>query len=131
MGVLITGKPGIGKSNLAVNLLNRGHRLISDDATDIYLQQRHLLARCPPTIRGQLWLRNAGMLDATLIWGHTSIKVQQRLDLIVYLLDNLDDLAQEKISTQTIFSMSIPRIISIAKQSSRASHIEDLCSKKN
>jgi len=53
-GILITGKPGAGKSSLAFDLLTQGHQLISDDLTTLTCQDDTLIASCPPKIKNLL-----------------------------------------------------------------------------
>jgi hypothetical protein len=62
-GVLIGGRSGSGKSDLALRLIDRGAQLVSDDYTDLRLIDGRLVARAPPTIAGRLEIRGIGMVE--------------------------------------------------------------------
>ncbi len=112
-GILITGQPGIGKSLLAYRLLDRGHQLISDDATDIFFSSQFLIARCPPTISNWLWINTRGLIVVTKCWGKKSLKVEQHLDLILHLQKE-SNLVKGKFklyrTDQNIFGITVPKI---------------------
>jgi len=106
IGVLITGQPGTGKSTLAFTLLNKQQQLISDDATDVYRYDSTLITRCPPAIQNKLWINGFGLIDAKKHWGTHSIKMAQRLELIIALCD--DD--SQQTDSETILGITIPKI---------------------
>lgn len=86
LGVLIAGASGVGKSELALELLGRGHRLIADDAAEFTLDASgHPLGRCPPLLAGYIEVRGLGILSARRMFGEASIAAQCRLDLILRL----------------------------------------------
>ena len=62
-GVLIAGRPGAGKSDLALRLIDRGAALVSDDYTELRLSAGRLLARAPATIAGRMEVRGIGVID--------------------------------------------------------------------
>ncbi len=85
-GVLIRGPSHIGKSELALDLINRGHRLIADDAPEIMrLGPNHLEGTCPELLRGFLEVRGLGVLNIPAMFGNNAIKQSKRLTLIVEL----------------------------------------------
>jgi HPr kinase/phosphorylase len=86
IGVLITGEPGSGKSELALELVTRGHRLVADDATDFTLIAPDVIdGACPPLLRDLLEVRGLGVLNVREMFGHTAVKPSKYLRLIVHL----------------------------------------------
>ncbi len=87
-GVLITGESSIGKSELALELLTRGHRLIADDATEFSRTSPDtLLGTCPEMLRDFLEVRGLGILNVRAMFGASAIKQHRNLRLIVVLQD--------------------------------------------
>ena len=85
-GVLIQGESGVGKSEVAIELLKRGHRLVADDAVEIKETSRHtLIATAPELIRGYMELRGIGVIDISRLLGMGAIKLFQEVDLVVSL----------------------------------------------
>jgi HPr kinase/phosphorylase len=87
MGVLLTGESGLGKSELGLELISRGHGLVADDAVDLYrISQTALDGRCPELLRNLLEVRGIGLLDIKAIFGETAVRRKMRLRLIVHLV---------------------------------------------
>jgi HPr kinase/phosphorylase len=87
VGVLITGESGLGKSELGLELISRGHGLIADDAVDLYrTNQTTIEGRCPELLQNLLEVRGIGLLDIKAIFGETSVRRKMRLKLIVHLV---------------------------------------------
>ena len=85
-GILIQGESGVGKSEVAIELLKRGHRLVADDAVEIKETSRHtLMATSPELIRGYMELRGIGVIDIGRLLGMGAIKLNQEIDLVVNL----------------------------------------------
>ena len=85
-GVLIQGESGVGKSEVAIELLKRGHRLVADDAVEIKETSRHtLIATAPELIRGYMELRGIGVIDISRLVGMGAIKLFQEIDLVINL----------------------------------------------
>ena len=83
-GILIQGESGVGKSEVAIELLKRGHRLVADDAVEIKETSHHtLVATSPELIRGYMELRGIGVIDVRQLFGLRSIKNDSQLDLVV------------------------------------------------
>lgn len=85
-GVLITGDSGIGKSETAIELVKRGHRLIADDAVEIKrVSDNALVASAPESIRHFVELRGIGIIDIRRIFGMGSVKLNEKIDLVIHL----------------------------------------------
>ena len=85
-GILIFGESGVGKSETAIELVKRGHRLIADDAVEIRrVSGRTLVGSSPENIRHFLELRGIGIINARRIFGMGAIKETEKLDMIVQL----------------------------------------------
>ena len=85
-GVLIKGDPAIGKSELALELITRGHRLIADDIVDFYrISPERLEGRCPELLQDFLEVRGLGILNIRALFGDNSVKPTKPLDLIIQL----------------------------------------------
>ena len=83
-GVLILGDSGIGKSETAIELVKRGHRLIADDAVEIMrVSAKTLLGRAPELIRYYAELRGIGIVDVRRLFGIGAVKDTERIDLVI------------------------------------------------
>lgn len=86
LGVLITGGSGIGKSELALELISRGHRLIADDTPSLTRVAPDVLeGTCPPTLCDLLEVRGLGILNIRRMFGDSAIKRNKRIRLILHL----------------------------------------------
>lgn len=85
-GVLITGESGVGKSEAAIELIKRGHRLIADDAVEIRkISDNSLLGNSPSNIRHFIELRGIGIIDARRIFGMGAVKPSEKIDMVIQL----------------------------------------------
>ena len=85
-GVLITGESGIGKSEVALELIHRGHRLVSDDVVEIKkISDAELIGSAPEITRHFIELRGIGIIDAKTLFGVESVKDTQSIDLVIKL----------------------------------------------
>ena len=104
VGVLLMGKSGLGKSELALELISRGHSLVADDAVEIYrIGPETLEGRCPPVLRDFLEVRGLGVLNIRAIFGETAIRPKKPLKLIINLVSADDQLMQslDRLSIQS------------------------------
>lgn len=87
-GVLIMGESGIGKSEAALELIKRGHRLVSDDVVEIKkVSEETLIGTAPEITRHLIELRGIGIIDVRTLFGIASVRNQQTIDLIIKLME--------------------------------------------
>lgn len=92
IGVLLTGDSGLGKSELGLELISRGHGLVADDVVDFTrLAPDFLEGRCPTLLQNLLEVRGLGLLDIRTIFGETAVRRKMKLKLIVQLKRRNDD----------------------------------------
>jgi len=116
IGVLITGDSSIGKSELALELISRGHGLVADDVVELQqIGPETIQGRCPPMLRDFLEVRGLGVLNIRSIFGETAVRPRKALRLIVHLemheyrVDPPDRLATRS-GTQEILGVEIPTV---------------------
>ena len=84
IGIILMGDSGIGKSELAIDLIMRGHRLVADDAVEIRRISNELEGTAPEVIRHYIELRGIGVIDVRQLFGMRAIKTESQLDLVVH-----------------------------------------------
>jgi len=117
MGVLLTGEPGIGKSELALEMVVRGHRLIADDAPEIArIGPETLQGRCPALLRDFLEVRGLGVLNVRAMFGEGAVQQHEQLNLIVHMrsfdgeaLAQMDRL-RGSLSSRTVLGVVLPEV---------------------
>lgn len=117
IGVLLTGKSAIGKSELALELVTRGHRLVADDAPAFRRSgPETLLGHCPKALQNFLEVRGLGIMNIRELFGDNAIKPEMRLQLIVRLTpfdDNRDEPLDRLRGTRHLHSLldvAIPEV---------------------
>jgi HPr kinase/phosphorylase len=117
MGVLLTGDPAIGKSELALDLINRGQRLIADDAPEFaHIAPETLQGSCPPLLQDFLEVRGLGVLNIRAMFGESAVRQSKNLNLIVDLRSlNEKELAvidrlSGTLSARTILGVAVPEV---------------------
>ena len=118
LGVMITGESGVGKSELALELVSRGHGLVADDVVELYrIAPETLEGRCPPMLRDFLEVRGLGMLNIRTIFGETAVRRKKNMKLIVHLQkpSTVDFNAMERLPindvTENILNVNIRKVI--------------------
>lgn len=83
-GILLLGESGVGKSETAIELIKRGHRLIADDAVEIRrVSSKSLVGTAPDNIRHFIELRGIGIINASRIFGAGAVKLTEKIDLVI------------------------------------------------
>lgn len=111
MGVLITGDSGVGKSELALELVSRGHGLVADDVVELArIAPTTIEGRCPGMLRDYLEVRGLGLLNIRTIFGETAARRKMKLKLIVHLQRHSlgDDSARLPLDSQEQEILGIP-----------------------
>ena len=86
-GILLIGDSGIGKSEAAIELLKRGHRLIADDAVEIHkVSASSLVGTAPALIRNYIELRGIGIINVAKLYGMGAVKLDNQIDLVVNIV---------------------------------------------
>lgn len=104
-GLLITGESGIGKSETAVELIKRGHRLVADDAVEIRRGPENTLSgAAPEMIKYYMELRGIGIIDARRIFGVGAVKPSCSIDLVVHFENWDQDKIYDRLGIETIYT---------------------------
>jgi HPr kinase/phosphorylase len=116
IGTLLRGSSGVGKSECALALIERGHSLVADDLTVIkLLDERELIASSRPLNRGYMECRGIGIINISEMFGVKSIRVEKRIDLVVSLYEWTPDAIEERTGLEEnyyeILGLRIPHII--------------------
>ena len=100
-GLLITGESGIGKSEAALELIRRGHRLVSDDVVEISKINEHtLIGTAPDITRHFIELRGIGIVDVKTLYGVECVKEKQEIDLVIKLSDWKKDAEYDRLGLE-------------------------------
>jgi HPr kinase/phosphorylase len=116
MGVLISGESGLGKSELGLELISRGHGLVADDVVDFArIGPDAIEGRCPPLLANLLEVRGLGLLDIKAIFGETAVRRKMKLRLIVELrrrsaTDTMDRLPLAG-TTEDVLGLAVPKVV--------------------
>lgn len=115
VGVLILGKSGIGKSETALELVHRGHMLVSDDAVELKRVKNKIYGSAPERIRDFMELRGVGIINVRNMYGVSGILSETRVDLVIELMEyskgkKFDQNLDAKI-TCDIMGVKIPKLV--------------------
>ena len=114
-GLLLLGDSGVGKSEAAIELLKRGHRLIADDAVEIHKTgERSLEGTAPELIRHYIELRGIGVINVAKLFGMGAVKESSNIDLIINMVPWRDGEAYDRLGMETqyteILDVKVPSI---------------------
>ncbi len=112
-GMLLVGESGVGKSEAAIELVKRGHRLIADDAVEIKKEGAYLLTgNAPELIRHYIELRGIGVINVAKLFGMGAIKESSNIDMVVNLESWRDDIQYDRLGMEseqtTILGVQVP-----------------------
>ena len=116
VGVLLTGESGVGKSEAALELVKRGHRLVADDVVDIRrVSDNRLVGEAPEMIRHLMEIRGIGIIDVATMFGIGSVMRTRSIDLIVHLEHWVEGREYDRVGTdektQEILDVQVPMIL--------------------
>ena len=104
-GVLLAGESGVGKSEIAIELIKRGHRLIADDAVEIRrIPSGGLIGTSPELIRHYMELRGIGVVDVERLFGMSAIKFDSPIDLLINLEDWVEGKIYDRLGAEELFT---------------------------
>lgn len=133
VGVLIRGKSGIGKSETSLELINRGHRLVADDAVIIKKVDNGLKATCPELTQHLMEIRGLGILDITHLFGVGSIRLEQFVEIVIELEEWDENKEYDRIGTDEdyteILGVKIPTVLIPVRQGRNISAIIEIAAK--
>ncbi len=115
-GILLLGDSGIGKSETAIELVKRGHRLIADDAVEIKrVSATTLVGRAPEIIRHYVELRGIGIVDVRRLYGMGSVKMTEKIDLVINLENWQDGKMYDRLGLEEdymdLLGIKVPMIV--------------------
>jgi len=116
-GVIIKGDSGIGKSEIALELIKRGHQLIADDAVELYHIGQTIQGKAPAVLKNLLEIRGIGVIDVSKMFGAGSVLDKDTVELIIQLDRWLPSReyarigADEDDNTEELLNMEIPKIV--------------------
>ncbi len=113
-GILIQGESGVGKSEVAIEMIKRGHRLIADDAVELRVKRNKLEATSPELIRHYMELRGIGVIDVRRLFGMGAIKMEQTIDLVIQMEPWDDSAVYDRLGLDSarteIMGVSVPMV---------------------
>ncbi|MFD1472895.1 HPr(Ser) kinase/phosphatase [Companilactobacillus mishanensis] len=115
IGILLTGHSGIGKSETALELVKRGHRLIADDRVDVYQQdEKTIVGEAPKILNHLLEIRGIGIIDVMNLFGAGAVRSSSDIQLIINLEDWSPDKNYDRLGsmeeTRNFFDVGVPQI---------------------
>lgn len=115
VGVLIIGKSSIGKSETALDLVNRGHRLVADDMVDIVAIDNKLTGASPDNIRHYMEIRGLGIVNVRRLYGTGSVKKSTEIDLVIELEQWKEDYEYDRLGIDDhyikLLDVAVPHIV--------------------
>ena len=114
-GILITGESGVGKSEIALELIKKGHVLVADDRVDVYRAHNHITGEAPSVLKNMLEIRGVGIIDVTSMFGIASTTDKSQIDFVIDLQKWDQESVYDRIGGQyeylNVFGIDIPKII--------------------
>lgn len=114
VGIFITGESGVGKSETALELVKRGHRLVADDVVEIRkISDNHLVGRSPDVIRHLMEIRGIGLIDVSVLYGMGAVMMEKTISLCIHLeLGDIKDIDRLGMADDyvTLLGTKIPKI---------------------
>lgn len=135
IGVLLTGKSGVGKSETALDLVIKGHRLVADDAVEIKKVDDQLRGECPELTKYFMEIRGIGILDIERLYGIGAVKPHEYIDLVVELelwddQKNYDRIGLDE-ETITILDVNVPKVLVPVRTGRNVAMIVEVAARNN
>jgi len=134
LGVLLTGPSNIGKSELALSLIERGHRLIADDYVILQKESDIVIGSCPPALQGFLAIRDVGIINVIKLFGQQVFCTHKKLALIIELTPFheqqttlFEAYLQGSIGMQDIMNINIPKKSLLVKPNRNLALLIETC----
>ncbi|MBR4462856.1 MAG: HPr(Ser) kinase/phosphatase [Erysipelotrichaceae bacterium] len=114
-GVMITGKSGIGKSELALDLINRGHMLVADDCIEVTRVHTSIICQAPKMLKRMLEIRGLGIVDVTRMFGANAFLNRCNLDFVINLVKQDEKIEMDRLNpinrTQDVLGLEKPMLV--------------------
>ena len=134
-GVLLLGDSGIGKSETAIELLKRGHRLVADDAVEIRQVSNSLYGTAPEIIRHYVEIRGVGIIDVQKLFGMGAVQFETEIDMVVQLEQWVDGKFYDRLGlgedTYTMLGVSLPYLTIPVRPGRNLAGIVEIATMKN
>lgn len=134
-GVLLLGDSGIGKSETAIELLKRGHRLVADDAVEIRQVSNSLYGTAPEIIRHYVEIRGIGIIDVQKLFGMGAVQFETEIDMVVQLEQWIDGKFYDRLGlgedTYTMLGVSLPYLTIPVRPGRNLAGIVEIATMKN
>ncbi len=130
VGVLLTGESGIGKSELALDLISRGHRLVADDVVEIRkIRFDKIKGQAPNVLKGYIQIKGLGIINVEKLFGIISTRSSKRIEMVIKLIEDDDFTSVQYLGTEecftSYFDVSLPlKTIPVARGRDMAKIIE-------
>lgn len=116
VGVLITGKSGVGKSETALELVKRGHRLVADDSVEItQLDYETLVGNSPPLLQNMVEIRGIGLINVMPLFGTGAIRAKKKISIVIELENWIETKQYDRLGldgdTMRIMDVDLPKAI--------------------
>ncbi len=115
VGMLYTGRPGIGKSECCLDLVERGHQLVSDDIVQVIRLEKALVGTGSEVLGHHMEIRGLGIIDVQSLFGIRAIRKEKKIDIVIELIDWAPDINYERIGidelTTELLGVALPKVI--------------------
>lgn len=130
-GILIKGPSGIGKSEIALELIKKGHNLVSDDSVEVYRYDNKLVGKAPAMIKNMIEIRGVGILDVTQLFGHSNISEEVQIEHVIELSKWDKKLNYERIGDnellESILGINLSKLVLPVSEGRNIAEVIEVC----